>query len=363
MSQASFELLSTAESGRWRETLEEIGEYDIYHLPEFHRLPEMRGEGEALLLVYREGGRVAALPVIMRDIKLPRDLGAPVLRDVTSVGGFAGPLVSPKSDVTEIREGFQHALNEFFAEAGVITAYHRLNPIIGNFDLFEGLGETVILGITVAVDLSYSPEEQLSRYNHGHLDAVKRLKNRGATCERVGPEYLDDFTQVYHETMTRAGAQPEYFFKRDYFEYLLNSMPGVTQLFICNYDGKVISAGIFSKTANIVEGMYAGGLTEYLKLSPIKILNDAVREWANELGAKWFHIGGNGSGARDSQHIFRKGFGGTELPYATWRYIADCGVYGELCAELRRRAGVDSPGGFFPEYRDPSLAPVREAVK
>jgi hypothetical protein len=363
VARSTFDILTTEQTDKWNEILDQTRAYGFHHLPGFHRLPEIRGEGRSLLLVYRDNWGVIALPVVLRDISLQGDIWSEPLRDVTSVGGFVGPVTSSVEVSLDSRRGFQGALSEFFAAESVITAYQRLHPIIGNCDLFEGLGEVAELGITVAIDLSPSPEVQFARYEQGHRRAVQKLRKLGATCEIAGVECLDEFIDVYHETMRRAGARPAYFFDKPYFEYLLEEFPGITTMFICRLDGKTIGASMCASADGIAEAMYAGAADDYLHLSPIKLLNDYMRQWCYEAGARWLSLGGSGGGARDSQHYFRKAFGGTEFPFKVWRYVVDCDTYEGICAELRHRAGTEPSDAYFPEYRDPAIATVLEAAR
>ena len=45
-----LEVITTDESGRWDEILQQVGAYAFYHRAAYHRLAENRGEGEACLL-------------------------------------------------------------------------------------------------------------------------------------------------------------------------------------------------------------------------------------------------------------------------------------------------------------------------
>ena len=56
ITQDAVEVLRTNQPDRWKEVLEEVGSYDYYHLPQFHKLTEIRGYGEAVMPVFREKG-------------------------------------------------------------------------------------------------------------------------------------------------------------------------------------------------------------------------------------------------------------------------------------------------------------------
>ena len=62
-------------------------------------------------------------------------------------------------------------------------------------------------------------------------------------------------------------------------------------------DSEVVSGGLFTLCDGIVQYHLGGTRNTALKLSPMVLIFETVRQWANENGAHTFHLGG-GVGAR-----------------------------------------------------------------
>jgi hypothetical protein len=350
------QVLTTAQSDLWADVLDEIGGYDTYHLPAYHRLAEIRGEGEAALFVFRAHDCTIAFPMLIRDVNLPVCAGSQGLRDVTSVYGYPGPVASTREIGRDTKERFALCLEDFLRSERVICAFSRLNPIIDNAYILGGLGEAVDVGPTTSIDLTVPRAVQYARYRRSHKHDVQRLVEKGFTCREAGKEALDGFLRVYHETMVRNNAEPYYYFDRTYFEYMLDEMPEVAHLFVCR-DGATIVSGMIAFACNgIVQGHVGGSLNDHVRLAPMKLVYDTVRMWANDIGAHIFHMGGGVAGRRDSLFQHKQGFGRQEHVFSVWRCVVEPRVCEELHAEMCRMTGVVPEDGFFPPYRHPAFA-------
>ena len=350
--QQYIETLTTIDSKSWDNTLKEIGEYDFFHMSGYHRLAELRGEGRAEMLVYREGNYVVAFPLLLRKIK-PMDDKLNFV-DATSVAGLAGPISSaPLPDKT--RKRFHEYLQDYFEQNNIVSVYSRLNPVMNQPELLKGYGEVVEIGVTQSIDLTPPPEVQYARYRKSHRHNIRRLKRMGFVCEIVGVEYLDDFMRIYIQTMDKLNANKAYYYDKSYFEFLLREMSDVMCLFICRDGENLASAKICSSCCGIVESYLSGTANEYLPLAPAKLLTDAIRIWANDIGAKTFHMGGSVGGRRDSLSDYKMGFGAREHVYSTWRHVIDQKAYDYLCNEAFLQAGGEPKAQYFPKYRNPFL--------
>lgn len=353
----SFEVIPVSDGKRWDEILTQADEYNFYHLSAFHRLAAMRSGGQAMMPVLREGDYQIAFPLMLRDLgsQLADGIGAGYM-DATSVAGFAGPVMSKGEPPEEIRQAFLAHLREFLEQNRVVTVYSRLNPIRPQTCILHGCGEIVERGVTLSIDLTASPDEQIARYRRDHRKEIKRLKSMGLTCEHVGEECLDDFMRVYYETMQRVSAVSAYYFDRSYFEYLFEQMPGVMHLFVCRIDGAVACVDLVALCNGIIEGYLAGTVSEHLRLAPSKLVYDGIREWGTQIGARMFHMGGGVAAKRDSLYEFKMGFGAREHAYSTWRLVVDPPAYDEICRAVYAQVGGKPDSDYFPLYRHPGLA-------
>jgi lipid II:glycine glycyltransferase (peptidoglycan interpeptide bridge formation enzyme) len=134
----------------------------------------------------------------------------------------------------------------------------------------------------------------------------------------------------------------------------------VLQLFIAMVGDKAAAAGLFTIRDGVVQYHLGGTRDEFLKISPMALIFDTVRLWANDVGARVLHLGGGVGGTNDdSLFHYKAGFSDRRHNFATWRLIAEPGMYRELCerrARMNELQGLEPAGGdYFPAYRCPPV--------
>jgi len=350
--------ISITQSGPWMDVLGRVESYDFYHLPAYHALHDFSSEGEGFLAFFQEGDRIAAFPYLLRHVNSIPGLESGQWRDVTSVYGYPGPLVSQTaaSDSAFIAR-FQQALHRFFTQLEVVSVFSRLHPILQNQRWLQGLGDLVPLGHTVGIDLSLPPEQQWAQYRSNHRRNIRQLRRAHARIiHDQDLHHLERFVALYTETMRRVQADSPYFFSLDYFKSLFAiGAPASFHLFLCEIDGEIVSGGVFSLCQGIVQYHLGGTASAWLKKAPMKLVFDAVRLWANEVGARWLHLGGGVGSTEDSLFRFKAGFSPVRFPFYVWKWIVQPDAYRELVEARRlwyRSQGRHFPdASFFPSYR------------
>jgi lipid II:glycine glycyltransferase (peptidoglycan interpeptide bridge formation enzyme) len=279
--------------------------------------------------------------------------------DATCVYGYVGPVASHPDVPASVLRSFQAALREVLLERRVVTVFSRLHPLVPQRELLVGLGECIPMGRTVSIDLTLPVELQRAQYRKDYKRQINKLRRLGATCLRdQGRVHLNEFIAIYHETMHRVYADDTYFFDHMYFERLVSVLGSNIQLFICLLENKVICGGLFTSYDGIVQAHLCGSWNEYLGLSPTKLLFDTVRLWANECGARVFHLGGGVRAQEDSVFYFKSGFSNRRHEFAVWTWVLLPDVYDQLCqekTEWNKRHGLNlACPTYFPAYRCPT---------
>jgi hypothetical protein len=340
------------------EALERSFQYDFYHLPRYHSLAEERGDGAAHLFVFREDDYMVALPLLLRPIDTVPGLETVGMGwiDATSVYGYTGPIASHCEMPVPVLRNFQCALQDRFRDGRVVSAFSRLHPLIPQAQLLAGLGECKPTGQTLSIDLNLPPAILRARYRKNHKEDINRAKRLGMVCLRDHDlSYLDQFIDIYHETMLRVNASSLYLFDHAYFEMLTSRMHSHVHLFVSLLRDKVIGGALITTCKGIVQYHLGGTLTEFLWASPLKLILDTVRLWANEHGMHVFHLGGGTGAQADSVFHFKAGFTDYRHEFLTWRWVILPEIYDRLRDERRRwseRIGSAVPAGrYFPEYR------------
>jgi dTDP-4-amino-4,6-dideoxygalactose transaminase len=351
-------VLSTAQQEEWIEVLKRVVRHDFYHLPQYHGVEERRLAAIAHLFVYSEGDYLIALPLLLRSAG-ERSTG---WNDATSVYGYGGPVASHESMPETVVRNFQRALREALVERQVIAVFSRLHPLMAQHDLLLGLDEFRTDGRTVSIDLTLALEEQRANYRAAHKRLINKRQRDGVlTCLRDQEKRcFNEFMSIYEETMHRVKAERSYFFDRDYFNQLGRELGPILQLFVAVAGSKVAAAGLFTTCDGVVQYHLGGTRDEFLKLSPMTLIFDAVRFWANEIGARVFHLGGGVGAKEDSLYHYKAGFSDRRHLFTTWRWVVAPDIYRELCI---RRTRINDLQGFepaladyFPAYRCPVLA-------
>jgi dTDP-4-amino-4,6-dideoxygalactose transaminase len=363
---AQCRVLKTEQQEEWIEVLRRVVQHDFYHLPQYHRVEERRLNATAHLFTYREGDYLIALPLILRSA------GEITLgwNDATSVYGYCGPVASHESIPEPLVRNFQGALKEALLERRVIAAFSRLHPLIVQHDLLAGLGECRASGQTVSIDLTMSLEEQRMQYRRSIKSLIKKQRREGTVACLHDQEkaHWSEFVDIYEETMRRVNAAQMYFFGGDYFSELDRNLGPALQLFVAVSGDKIAAAGLFTICDGIVQYHFGATRNEFLKLSPMTLIFDTVRLWANEIGAHAFHLGGGVGAQEDSLFCYKAGFSDRRHDFATWRWVIMPEIYQALSDRWIRRNELQGlePAltEYFPAYRCPtaSRVPTKLAV-
>jgi hypothetical protein len=343
MSAALLELTSA----RWHEALDHLN-HDVYHLPGYAEVDSCCGGGEPLAFSWRHGHRELLVPLIARPI--PGGDGV----DLFSPYGYGGPAATAGMDAAGWRQACA-ALVETLASHGAVACFVRLHPLMANgLSAMSDQGVVLHHGDTVTIDLTRPADELRDQIRQNHRRDLRALRRVGVqVLADEHWDHLDDFIEIYHQTMRRVDADPYYFFDHRYFELLRSRLAGHVHLMLAVHDGTVIAGGIFTESGGIT-GYHLGGTRDgHLARSPFKLVLDEAREWAQRRGNTQLHLGGGVGGGGGALLRFKLGFSDQRRPFHTWRIVLDEPRYRELCHELRPGTDPADRCGFFPAYRAP----------
>jgi hypothetical protein len=357
-------ILHPDDEAGWLGVLERCRPHDFYALPQYHALAEANGEGRAHLFVHEEGDHTIALPLLLRPLATVAACGKAGgdWHDATSVYGYAGPLGSGPAPPADVVQRFQQELIAQLRTLRVVSVFSRLHPLLPREAAVAGLGECRLLQETVSIDLTLAPKFQRAGYRQNHLDGIRKLGKLGVTCvPDEGLRYLDDFIDLYYETMRRAGARDYYFFPRAYFADFLERLRPHAHLFMCHQGDRRICGALVVACGDIAQYHLGGTRDAAVKLAPMKLLVDTVRAWGCERGLHVLHLGGGTTPQPDDSLLhFKKGFSDRRHRFSVWRWVVWPEVYERLCREAaawHERQGLAAlPGDYFPEYRRPTVA-------
>ena len=316
--------------------------YDFYHTWQYHSI---ESSGEPILFVHEFGDNFLALPLIKRKIENTSYF------DCTSVYGYPGPISSLPFDLIkrEAIVSFKAVLSEYFISSNVVSVFSRLHPLMDQKLILNNFDGIVNNGQTVYIDLAADIEAIRTNYGHGTSSSIQILRKKGYFVKEADSiNEIKHFIEIYYSNMARVNAAPYYFFKEDYFLELLNTSDFNCKLFLVCLDGKIASGSVITFTSNIMQYHLSGTHSDYYKDAPTKLLIDEVALFGQNIGMKYFHLGGGIGGSNDSLFKFKAGFSDLYANFFTWRFIANRPIYDNLVLE---RSKLYVLTDTFPLYR------------
>ncbi len=326
------------DSDLWRDVLGRLP-HDYCHEGAYVQLEADRLGGSPMGYHAVLGDAEAFLPLILRVIPGTERL------DAISPYGYPGPLFL-NAATGDIQQELMRVILAGLAAQGVVTAFVRLHPILNDGLATVPRGTLIHHGQTVVIDVTQPIEELWRQTRRDHRSHIKRGDRAGYRAHFDDDwQHLADFATLYRETMQRVGATPEYLFRDEYFAELSKTMGRFLRLCVIEIDGVVAGAAIFSICDGIVGYHLSGTDSRSSRIAPTKLILQFVREWAHDVGAAWFLLGGGLGAQGDSLYEFKAGFGPLRRSFSTWRVVLDAPTYEDL------GGSTSDLDGFFPAYR------------
>ncbi|WP_346883538.1 GNAT family N-acetyltransferase [uncultured Algibacter sp.] len=338
----NFNIIKHNNTQEWSRIINNSVNFDFYHTLSYNLLEK---EGEPTLLVQTLEKSFIALPIIIRDIQNSN------YKDCTSVYGYAGPITSEPFKIIskDLLKQFQDNMVTFFKENKIISCFSRLHPVFENYKILEGLGKTIDLNKTIVIDLNLPIDEQRRKYRKSNKYEINKLKkNDFVVTEAVNETEIDEFIDIYTDTMRRVNASDNYYFSRDYFYSFLQNDSFESKLLIAKRNNVITAGAIFTITNKLMQYHLAGTKTEYSRDTPMKLILDEARLLGNKLNLNHLHLGGGVGGSdEDSLYRFKSGFSDLNLNYKVWQFISNQEIYNQLVKDNNN----DIESSFFPQYR------------
>ncbi|MEZ4599072.1 MAG: GNAT family N-acetyltransferase [Syntrophotaleaceae bacterium] len=334
--------------------------HDFYHLPAYVSLAAEHETGQPAAFYAEQGDSSMLIPLLIRS--LPPHLQAPRhWCDLASPYGYPSPLYCPGADHIS-PDYFLREFGRSAADIDAVSGFFRLHPLIGlPWDSLDRQGKLVYHGETVYIDLVMSDRDIWRNTRENHRDNIQRLREEGFEAVMDDWSRWSDFITLYHETMNRLKASSCYCFSDSYFDEFRFALG--FRLHLCTViapDGKVAASGLVTVMDGLVQFHLAATASPFLEKAPSKLMFDSVRQWAQNRGERYLHLGGGVGGKKDSLFRFKAGFSKKRAEFHTFRMIFNQQRYDQLVMKCQQSDAEKAFGNdYFPAYRkkeEPFLA-------
>jgi hypothetical protein len=320
-------------SSNWDALLEEHGCADAYYLRGFVESAATALGGEAVYLQHTGDEGKVLFPCIVREVP------AGGARDVTTFayGGPIGLGADPHA------ERFHERYASWCTEAGIVATFIRYHPLLGNQQLAGRDFRLQRVEGSVTWPLQ---GDLLAGMHHHHRRLVRKAVRARIVVRRTGAERLDNFADLYQQTMRRVGAAAVYFFADEYWACLASSLGDRLVCMEATLDGRLLAAILCLGSPPWLHYHLGASSDEGRKLGASHFLLYSAAAYGQDAGYEQFHLGSGVRGEGGSLLEFKRRFTSAPL-LEQWfgKAVHDRVRYLELAG------GEIDYEGFFPAYR------------
>ena len=340
--------IKTENSKEWDDIVKSFVNYDVYYLSGYADGFRIHGDGEPVLLYFKDDKTgFRAINVVMKrkisGIEGLQKAGAGYF-DILTPYGYGG-LLTNEYPIPDI---FKAQYTDFCIKNRIVCEFVRFNPMTDNRAACIELYDIRKLGNTVYIDLK-NWEHVWGNFTGKNRNVIRKAIKEGVTvCHTDEPWIIDEFMEIYNSTMDRDSASNYYYFKKEYYQSLIDGLKGNFQFFYAIKDGNIAAVSIIIYANKKMHYHLSASRKEFQKFAPTNLLLSEVCRYGVERGFESFHLGGGVGSKEDSLYKFKKAFNkNNDKEYYIGKKIYDINKYNEL---VEKRTYINDEN-FFPKYR------------
>lgn len=303
-----LEVIKLEEKKRWNDVVRSFRDYDVYYLNAYLKSLFINGDGDPLLFYYEDDDLRGINVVLKRDVSLDARFEGKIepgkYFDFTTPYGYGGWIMEGDGNNQRLFDLY----DKWCLENGIICEFVRFHPLIENQRYCTDNYNVIPLGQVIALDLR-DKEVMWSNMSSRNRNKIKKAVNSGVTVSVGQKDKIDDFIEIYEETMDRDNAEDYYYFKREYYDCLFDELED-DEIYIFNseLDGKMLSNCIIFKVNGRLSYHLAGSTRTSGNIYETNLLIYQVGLWGNENNCVSLILGGGVGSAEDNLYRFKKGF-------------------------------------------------------
>lgn len=336
------------QSEEWDKVVRSFACYDVYYLSGYVKAFQLHGDGQPLLFFY-EDENIRGINVVMkRDIGVDPFFDGRINRnkvfDFITPYGYGGWLIEGDDDKAVLFAEYE----KWCREHSIVSEFIRYHPVLNNAEATTSFYDVVMLGNTVAMDLS-SADTIWANLTSKNRNMIRKAQKSGVEIYHGQfPLIYRTFNEIYKQTMDFDNATEYYYFKDEFYDSIRNDLFEESQVFWAEINGKIIAVSIMLSENGYMNYHLSGSLREYQHLAPTNLLLYKAALWGCRNGYKSLHLGGGVGSKEDSLYKFKSAFNRNE----TKRFAIGKKIYlYDVYESLVQMKNPDPGSGFFPKYR------------
>lgn len=348
-------IISINESNKWDEVVKSFNNYDIYYISSYVKAFQIHGDGEPLLFHY-EDNDIRAINVVMKrdiakDYRFTNKLPLNTYFDIITPYGYGGFLI--EGDIKDKNlNNLKYEYEAYCNESGIISEFVRFHPVLDNSKHLKSIYEVINLGKTISIELK-SSEYVWDNITSKNKNVIRKaIKNDVQIFWGRNTKLVDEFINMYYATMDKDNADKYYYFKKDFFNSILNDLKYNFLIFYAVYKQIVISISMILFCNKQMHYHLSASNKEYLSYAPTNLLLYEAACWGANNGYNTFHLGGGLGSREDNLYKFKKAFNkNCDNKFFIGKKIFNDEKYYELVKLRTLDKNYDIHTTFFPVYR------------
>jgi len=354
MTESRLCVITFDEKDQWNRIVKRFHQFDVYYLHEYVSAFVVHGDGVPLLFYYKDE-HIEAMNVVMKrdistDTRFTNKIPSESFYDFITPYGYGGFLIEGTPSNESITELFNQ-YHSYCLNNGVISEFVRFHPVLNNSEVVKDFYELLPIGRTVMMDLS-SPDVI---WNNLASDKKKKIRKAQKTGVEIysgnAVQLIDEFIQMYKETMQKNNASNYYYFNKDFFRRILEDLKDHCTIFYAVLDGKKIAMAIYFHINERINCFLSASDVAYDSLAPTNLIMVEAALWGSQNHYKTLHMGGGLGGKEDRLFNYKIGFNkDSTTQFIVGSKIYNEAIYNELVT-IRNFERDNQPSFFFPLYR------------
>lgn len=342
-------IITSLKTLEWDEIVGSFKFSSIYQLNAYANSFKIHGDGEPILF-YFENDEMKAINVTMKrpisemcqNISLSFDLASPY--------GYGGPIFEGNITENNLLQ-FSNEYHEICAQENIVSEFIRFDPCINNIEPSKHIFDVAYAGENVVWYLD-EPDSMWINMDGKNRNVIRKAKSANIKIEHgLNERLIEDFIPLYNSTMDYDHARDYYYFRQEYYQYLLENFKDKLEIFTAKYENEIVAMAMVFKFNKKLHYHLSAFNREFSKFAPNNLLLFEVAIWGYQNGYELFQLGGGVGGASDGLLKFKKSFTNqTTKPFYIGKVIHDLEKYNYFVNLL-----TDSKeSNYFPLYRSSS---------